>query len=217
MATLVVTASVLNVRSGPGRDHLVLTRVPEGARLEERGVSDDGRWRRVSCRLSDGVVEGWVSARYVTAGWETADATPAPPWLSRAESEIGVTEYPGPDDNPRIVEYHGATALRAADDEVPWCSSFLNWCMTQAGVRGTGSAAARSWLPWGRPLPEPRRGCVAVFRRGSNPASGHVALYVRSRGALVDVLGGNQSNQVRISGYPAASLLGYRWPAGWPV
>ncbi|HEX5760734.1 MAG TPA: TIGR02594 family protein [Thermoanaerobaculia bacterium] len=77
---------------------------------------------------------------------------------------------PGLADNPRIVEYHRTTSLRATDDEVPWCSAFVNWCMREAGLRGTGSAAARSWLTWGSRLATPRRGCVTVLRRGTNPA-----------------------------------------------
>lgn len=139
-----------------------------------------------------------------------------PKWyqIAMREMETGVDEVPGPEGhNPRIVEYHQATSLKATDDETPWCSAFVNWCMLKAGVPRTNSAAARSWLRWGQNLDAPRTGCVVVFSRLSNPSSGHVAFFEQTRGDRVLVLGGNQSNQVNISSYPATRLLGYRWPA----
>ncbi|KKK66354.1 hypothetical protein LCGC14_2964930, partial [marine sediment metagenome] len=40
----------------------------------------------------------------------------------------------------------------ASEDETPWCSSFVNFCVCEAGynpIKETGSARARSWLSWG--------------------------------------------------------------------
>ena len=108
-----------------------------------------------------------------------------PPWLERALDELGVEEIPGDADNPRIVEYHAATTLRASDDEVPWCSSFVNWCMRDI-FPTTGSARARSWLAWGIPIAYPAAGCVAILARGGGnqpgpkvlDAQGHVGFFV---------------------------------------
>ena len=63
-----------------------------------------------------------------------------PLWLEIAEREMetGVEEGPQEEDNPRILEYHSTTTLHADEDSVPWCSSFVNWCMTEAGYQGTG-------------------------------------------------------------------------------
>lgn len=127
-----------------------------------------------------------------------------------AKAEIGTKEKPGPQHNKRIIEYHATTTLKATADEVSWCSSFVNWCVTQAGLKGTNSAAARSWLKWGTPVETPREGDIVVFSRGSNPQSGHVGFYVERVGDVIKVLGGNQSDQVKISNYPVGSLLGYR-------
>lgn len=134
-----------------------------------------------------------------------------PRWLLIALREMGVAETPGPGDNPRIVDYHAATLGRFRDDEVPWCSSFLNWCMAKAGFTPTGSAMARSWLTWGVPLDQPRLGAVTVFQRGTPPA-GHVGLHLAGDEELVWVLGGNQGDRVSVAPYPRARLLGYRWP-----
>lgn len=133
-------------------------------------------------------------------------------WLEAALLELGdaVREVPGDKDNPRIVEYHATTTLRATDDETPWCSSFVNWCVIQAGLRGTNSAMARSWLKWGREC-GPTLGAVVVLSRGEPPA-GHVGFFVGQRWGRVFVIGGNQGNAVSVARYPADRVLGYRWP-----
>jgi uncharacterized protein (TIGR02594 family) len=214
MVTLRVEASVLNLREGPGKEHRVITRLPQGMLVEQLGESEDGRWLQVRKEMLDGVVTGWVSEEFVSIVAEEAPPpdNDTPPWLDKAFHELGVKELPGPADNPRIVEYHKTTSLKASDDEVAWCSSFVNFCMSQAGTKGSGSAAARSWMQWGKALDEPRRGCVVVLKRGTNPANGHVAFFLQSRGAMLELLGGNQGNQVKIQSFPKSQLLGFRWP-----
>ena len=216
MTPLVVTASVLNLRDGPGTSHRVLTRLMNGEVVEALSATPSNGWRRVRATRRDAVVTGWVSNRYVQQV-VVATKSNAPKWLEVARREIGVKEYPGPQHNPRIVEYAAHTSLAAKSDEIPWCSSFVNWCMAQARMKGTGSAAARSWLGWGVELKQPVPGCIAVFRRGSDPQSGHVAFYVSHTDKTINVLGGNQSNQVKIAPYKAESRLAYRWPKDVPV
>ena len=139
-------------------------------------------------------------------------------WLDIAKGEIGEAEIPGDAHNPRIVQYHQETSLKASDDETPWCSSFIGWVMMQAGLSGTGRANARSWLDWGEKLDHPVLGCVVIFWRGSKDGwQGHVGLYMGedSRGRIL-TLGGNQGNKVSIAPYAKDRLLGYRWPSGQP-
>lgn len=137
-----------------------------------------------------------------------------PLWYQIAKKEMdeGVKEITGNEDNPRIVEYHAATTLKASDDETPWCSAFVNWCMDKAGEVKTNKANARSWLNWGVSLDKPVQGCVVVFSRGSKSWQGHVGFYEGSAGDQVLCLGGNQSNEVNISSYAKSRVLGYRWP-----
>lgn len=141
-----------------------------------------------------------------------------PPWLAIARAELGRHEVPGPANEPRILEYHQATTLKATSDAVPWCSAYACFVMTEAGLASTGSAAARSWLAWGRPLKQPVAGCIAVFSRPPDPASGHVGFYLETAGdGRLMILGGNQGDAVSIRPYPRARLLGFRWPAGVPI
>lgn len=136
-----------------------------------------------------------------------------PRWMEIAEGELGVSEIAGMHHNQRILEYHACTTLRATDDETPWCSSFANWCVYHAGIMGTRSAAARSWLNWGLPLAEPKVGCIVVFRRGASPTAGHVAFFDSiDEAGRIRVLGGNQGDKVSYARFSKAELLGYRWP-----
>lgn len=141
-----------------------------------------------------------------------------PPWYLVAHQEQGTREVAGTGINPRIQAYYTATDIgRVNDDAVPWCSAFANWCMKQAGFKGTNKANARSWLYWGVPIIQPRLGCVVVFSRPPNEASGHVAFYcgeVARKNGPNDllVLGGNQGNMVCATAYAKARVLSYRWP-----
>lgn len=134
------------------------------------------------------------------------------PWLTIALGELGEHELPGRDkNNPRIIEYHQATSLRATDDETPWCSSFENWCMKQAGETGTDNAAARSWEKWGVPT-EPRRGAIVVLRRGHNEWEGHVGTLLAWDSETVTLVSGNVSDQVCVRKFPRRDVIAMRWP-----
>lgn len=130
-----------------------------------------------------------------------------------AKCEIGVAEVKGAEANPRIIEYAATTSLKATSDEVPWCSSFANWVVSQAGAKGTNSASARSWLDWGKVIDKPELGCIVVFKRGA-PPSGHVAFcdHPDISNGIVRVIGGNQGDMVKVARFPVEDVLGYRKP-----
>lgn len=134
-----------------------------------------------------------------------------PPWVTKARAEIGVAEIAGPAANPRIVEYDSVTSLKATSDEVAWCSSFTCWCMEKSGIVSPRSARALDWLHWGTEIRVPILGAIAVFDFGGH---GHVGSVV-GRGApgFLAILGGNQSNQVKISMMSTARLTSMRWPS----
>lgn len=135
-------------------------------------------------------------------------------WFDFAQREIGVTEKRGKANNPRIVEYHQSTNMGRSDDSVPWCSSFVNFCISSSGYTPTGSALARSWLKWGRRVSKPTLGCIVVIKSGSESWQGHVGFYAGAGkdDDYIQVLGGNQSNRVSIVEYHINKVLGYRMP-----
>ena len=139
-----------------------------------------------------------------------------PPWAVVAYAEMGVKEISGPDSNPQVEKYHETTTMGTCQDDVPWCASFVSYCMEASGSKAVQdanihSARARDWLGWGYPIDTPVPGCVVVFSRPPNPASGHVGFYDQTSDGQVYVLGGNQSNEVNITGYAEDRVLGYRW------
>lgn len=164
-------------------------------------------------------LHGSVRGRDVQAGTEAGPGAAAEsPWMRIARAEIGVRACGPGQSNPRITAYHAGTNIAGYDDKAAWCSSFVHWCLARADVVGTGSALARSWLTWGQPLDAPCPGCIVVLQR-DDPASwkGHVGFLLRVDGDRIHLLGGNQLEQVCEHDYPLASVLGYRWPAGWPA
>lgn len=123
-------------------------------------------------------------------------------------------EFPGGATNPNIaLAYKSVDGLgdpsKLDDSEVSWCSVFANYCVQAVGGKGTRSAAARSWLKWGKPC-KPKQGCIVVFKRGNSAWQGHVSFYVKTEGEYVYCLGGNQSNDLNISKFKLADVLDYR-------
>jgi uncharacterized protein (TIGR02594 family) len=118
------------------------------------------------------------------------------------ELEKTILSYDGPYGiNPELEKYHGS-AVGVSPDDVPWCSSFVNWCLGRAFLTGTNNRAARSWHRWGCGTDSPVRGDIAVFIRKDASWKGHVGFYWEDDGRFVSVLGGNQSNAVSISAFP---------------
>ncbi len=137
-------------------------------------------------------------------------------WMALARGELGVRDYPGPEYEQRVVQYLATTGLEANDDEISWCSAFVNWCITNAGLVGTNSAVAKSWLHWGEKLADPEPGCVVVLWR-EHPSSwkGHVGFFDGFDNGRVRLLGGNQGggvdwDEVCLALFPAERVLAYR-------
>ena len=146
------------------------------------------------------------------------------PWMKVAMANRGVNEK----DNPaKVREFHKVGGGQSQSEDVPWCSSFTNWCLGQVKVAGTRSAWARSFLKWGKSTGiEPKKipyGAILVFRGSRGSSSGHVCFCVEDQGDRIMVIGGNQSTdgstkyddggrvtQVR---FKRDKLLDARWPA----
>ena len=87
-------------------------------------------------------------------------------WYDVAKAELGVRENSKVNKhNDRIVEYHATTTLGAKTDEVPWCSSFVNWVVIQSQFKGTNNALAKSWLNWGVKVTTPIQGDIVIIKK----------------------------------------------------
>ena len=132
--------------------------------------------------------------------------------LNIALREYGVTEIPGKNDNPRILQYfHEIGQKWVKDDETAWCSAFINWCAKVSGLEYTGKLNARSWLDIGYEVFTSQPGDIVIFWRVSKEDwRGHVGLFINYEGDYINVLGGNQGNKVCIKKYHKDRLLGFR-------
>lgn len=129
-----------------------------------------------------------------------------------AKKEIGTVEW-AKGDNPKVVAYFADSGNAGVkNDETAWCAAFVGAMLARSGVKGTGKLNARSYLEWGQPVErkDAKPGDVVIFKRGNSSWQGHVAFFVKDKGALIEVLGGNQSDAVNVKGYQASQLLGIR-------
>jgi uncharacterized protein (TIGR02594 family) len=140
-----------------------------------------------------------------------------PPWMQIAIMEQGVQEW-GQGDNPRILEYLRSCSISGSmlRDETAWCAAFVNWCVKNAGFKGSGSARVSDWWTWGRSV-VPTYGAICVMQplTVDQASSGHIGFLHAMEGDNVWLLSGNSKNQVRIAAYPKNKLVQngpYRWP-----
>lgn len=138
-----------------------------------------------------------------------------------AQRWIGLREVSGAAANPFILGMLRLDEKFPTDDDVPWCSAFVNFIAWQLRLPRSKSLRARSWLQVGRPiqLADARPDFdVVVLKRGADPqpssaaiaAPGHVGFFAGIDGDAVLVLAGNQGNAVTIDRFPAARVLGVR-------
>lgn len=130
-----------------------------------------------------------------------------PPWIRVALKEVGVEEP-----NPRILDYFKDTDYPDPTARTAYCAAFANYCLDQAGYKGSGHANAVSFQDWGRDVSKTRPlGCVAVFAFG--PTEHHVSFWMGNG----KFLGGNQTreHEVCIEAIPVARAIAWRMPADW--
>lgn len=137
-----------------------------------------------------------------------------PPWLAEAWSWVGTKEAPGKKNNPTIIGWLRKFADNIGNwgkgrDSTAWCAVFVSKCLAAAGIDGTNHALARSYATWGRPS-KLNRGSIIVIQRkikGEDRTTGsragyHVGFLLAVRKYHYVILGGNQSNEVRVTYFP---------------
>lgn len=90
----------------------------------------------------------------------------------------------------------------------PWCGKFVTAVVTEAGHKiPHASGLARSWMKYGKRVTVPRPGDIVVIRtkRGY-----HVGIFSHMKDGKVFLLGGNQSNRVKVSGYALSRIVAMR-------
>lgn len=145
----------------------------------------------------------------------------------------GMREVPGGVSNPAILAMLQLDAPWAEDDEVPWCSAFVNYVAWLLGLCRSRSLAARSWLGVGNRIDHewllngylgesgtlPERGFdIVILNRAGGPQDpnvsgpGHVGFFAgwRFGESRVQLLSGNHADSVALGLYDAHRILGIR-------
>ena len=134
------------------------------------------------------------------------------PWIAEARKYIGLTEIPGKNHNPTILNWlHGLKAWWK-DDETPWSGVFAAHCL-RVGNRDIPKdwMRAKEYAFCGKRLTNPAYGCLVVFTR---QGGGHVGFVVgKDKAGNLLVLGGNQGNRVSIAAFPTSRVAAYVWPS----
>lgn len=129
-----------------------------------------------------------------------------------ALAELGTMEVPGIENNKRILEYHKAAGVHNLSDAVPWCGSYVSFCMKSIGqILPNSPWVSRMWMGWGVGITQPSFGCVVVLKRGKTEWTGHVGFLMDENKDDFVLVSGNVNNAVRISKFPKSDLLGMRW------
>ncbi|RVU05387.1 TIGR02594 family protein [Novosphingobium umbonatum] len=204
------------------------------ARLGYNPGPIDGIWGRETIRAVcefqeyeglavDGVAGPQTQQALVAAlgGGDFDDGYPLV-WLEEAKRYIGLTEYPGPRDNPTIIDFARDLDIHYDSDETPWCGLFVAHCIGSTlpdEVLPAGPLRARNWARFGQST-QPTRGAIMVFERNDPAANargeGHVAFYIGEDATGYYVLGGNQNNSVCFAWKAKSQLIAARWPRSFP-
>jgi len=105
----------------------------------------------------------------------------------------------------KLSKYLGVNPRRT-----PWCGAFVGTVVKRAGKSvPSGHLRAANWKRVGKgiSLKNARKGDIVVVR---TKYGNHVGFYAGRKNGRVQLLGGNQSNQVKISNYRIGSVQAVR-------
>lgn len=155
-----------------------------------------GVWRDIIWWIAAGLFLAAICVFVVFVATTPANAG----LLSNAKSYVGLHER---EHRQTLKRTLGVDPAR-----VPWCGYFLAHVVRKSGMKPpAGYGRAISWAKWGRSVPvrQARAGDIAVVRGGR-----HVGVVSHVSGGKVYLVGGNQSNRVRLSGYPLRGVVSIR-------
>lgn len=143
----------------------------------------------------------------------------APKILVEAVKLLGVKEIVGTPNNPTILQWAKDLKLDKiyTNDAIPWCGLFIAYVVKKAGKEvAKNPLYALNWSSWGNAVDVPKLGDILTFKRDGG---GHVGIYVGEDSECYHVLGGNQSDMVKVSRIAKSRLFKARrtpWSVAQP-
>jgi len=137
--------------------------------------------------------------------------TPMGHAMQVAMSQYGISEWTGIEHNPEVMKYyHDIGHDWVRDDETAWCAAFANWVLKVSGFAWQSTLNAKSFLDLGTaiPLEQAQSGDIIVLERGKpGDPYGHVGFLSHYDENAIYLLGGNQGNQVNVTGYSRQKFI----------
>jgi len=132
--------------------------------------------------------------------------------LEIAFKEYGNKGIPGSNSEKEVLKYYTDIGFKwVQDDDLAWCSAFMNWCLKKANLPYFKTLSARAMLKYGTKTEYPEIGDIVVlWRISKNSIYGHVGFFITEKKGVIYLLGGNQSNSVSTAPYQKKNLLEYR-------
>lgn len=148
---------------------------------------------------------------------EDGDVKIIPPWMTIAQSKLGLHEVRN---NKELKTFLKSDGVTLGDPAVlPWCGDFVETCIAIAMPQEpmvTNPYWALNWLKFGEVIniDKPVFGCILVAERNGG---GHVGFVVGHDQEFFHVLGGNQSNSVSVMKLRKSRVKGLRMPSTYTV
>lgn len=203
-------------------------------RLVEHGarINIDGDWGRASIsalkafqadhglKITGVSDDPTVAALKRTPIGAAADGTQAPaeampPWLAEMWRRMGWSE--NGNNRDKLIAWLKAGKYLGDPAKLPWCGDATETCFAKTlpdEPLPSNPFWAQAWSTFGNGL-EPIVGSVGVIRWSSG--SGHVGFVVRVEANRIHMIGGNQSNMIRVSAFNRSDFIAFRWPKTYPV
>lgn len=140
---------------------------------------------------------------------------PMPKWIAIALTFVGLAEIPGKKHHPTILKWLKSLKAWWAEDETPWCGTFVAHCLREAGITPPKHwYRAKGYSDFGEPANKTSIPFGAICVK-SRQGGGHVFFAIaRSRdGQTIYGLGGNQGNRVSIVPFKLSEIDAVRWPS----
>lgn len=139
-----------------------------------------------------------------------------PAWVVEGLKFVGLAEIPGKKHNPTIVNWLKKLKAWWAEDETPWCGTFIGHCIDAAGLPLPQHwYRAKAWADYGIKVSKTGVIPFGAICVKSRVGGGHVFLAVAKSadGTVIYGLGGNQGNKVSIVPFPLVEIDVIVWPS----
>ena len=139
-----------------------------------------------------------------------------PPWMAEMVRRHGLHEKTH---NASLSDWLKIGKWLGDPAKLPWCGDAVETCFVKtlpAEPVPDNPFWAQSWKAFGSDAGGPKVGAVGVIRwSGSAGHVGFVADYDGKR--RVTLLGGNQSDMIRLSAFDLNKFIAFRWPKTFPM